>query len=524
MDDDTEELSITQECESCGDEVEVTWLYKDPDSGELFSLCWPCNDMMRKADGSEAAISIPFTSQTDTQTTAITVVTQPAKPPQFNCRSCYKNITDLQKFSEGEGTTGWLCKECYDHREMLKWWSDNYEMGQTLWNELPKTDTSWCLDIDTLRQYCTADEDWFHTLPGAQVIPANPDWYIFFDHGSDILFVGHLDIAGRDSDRKPFAYYEGKDGQHYVFNRNLDDRLGVYMGHYVLPTQFGIQCDVLLTTNEESGGSTAQDFMNDWLRKPEGERKHYKWVIEFDRRGKEPVLYQYKTQPWHDAIAEFTTIAVGTLSDISYMDQLGCCCVNWNTGYYDEHTARHFAVLEDTMDALENFAAFHAKYKDTHFPYTYQRVVQINAWDRWGDYREADDYAYVRTATPIVCDLCLKDCYTRHRIEGTAGNKSYLLVCSACKAKYKRTHNVSLERLKKGESILVCEDCGEEQPCLYRHRNGDLCWYCFIRKYRPSTITANKVCKICETSTPDYIETLGGIYCVSCYAREFGVG
>ncbi|MCP6726064.1 hypothetical protein NL526_28810, partial [Klebsiella pneumoniae] len=67
-----------------------------------------------------------------------------------------------------------------------------------------------------------------------------------------------------------------------------DDRLGLYYIMEILPS-LGINVDVLLTTDEEIGQSSASEF-----KKAEG--KQYNWMFMFDRHGYgNVVMYQYET-------------------------------------------------------------------------------------------------------------------------------------------------------------------------------------------------------------------------------------
>lgn len=171
-----------------------------------------------------------------------------------------------------------------------------------------------------------------------------------------ILAVAHLDyVVSLDH------FYHLKLGkENVVFNGSLDDRLGVFTLLYLLP-QLGIEYDLLLTEGEERGRSTAYYF------KP---TKDYNWVFSFDRRGQDVVLYQYEAKPIVKALtsARFT-IGHGTFSDIVEFDDLGVSCFNVGTGYYSEHSNRHYAVMEELEAQINKFKTFYDKYQDTKFPY-----------------------------------------------------------------------------------------------------------------------------------------------------------
>jgi len=69
-----------------------------------------------------------------------------------------------------------------------------------------------------------------------------------------------------------------------LYHNAVDNRLGVYLGMELLPS-LGIGVDLLLTTGEEEGYSTAALFRT---------RKRYHWMFSFDRKGEDVVLYQYE--------------------------------------------------------------------------------------------------------------------------------------------------------------------------------------------------------------------------------------
>ena len=97
------------------------------------------------------------------------------------------------------------------------------------------------------------------------------------DRNGPVLMVAHVDTvlmpgkkAGIRGDR--------------LYHNAVDNRLGVYLGMELLPS-LGIGVDLLLTTGEEEGYSTAAVFRT---------RKRYHWMFSFDRKGEDVVLYQYE--------------------------------------------------------------------------------------------------------------------------------------------------------------------------------------------------------------------------------------
>ena len=179
--------------------------------------------------------------------------------------------------------------------------------------------------------------------------PAPENFYAFKDNGSNILAVAHLDTVGLAHQRA--AHFVDTEAGPVVFSRALDDRLGAYIILILLPA-LGITCDVLLTTGEESGRSTAAFF------EPP---KQYDWIIEFDRGGTDVVMYQYDDQATSDLVEECgAVVGEGIFSDICYLEFLGVKGFNWGVGYRDYHGPRAHAYLDDTFTMVAKFLKFHA--------------------------------------------------------------------------------------------------------------------------------------------------------------------
>lgn len=197
------------------------------------------------------------------------------------------------------------------------------------------------------------------------------------DNGSDILAVAHLDTVQQCD-----HFQEVKlTGETLIYNAKLDDRLGVYTILDLLP-KLGINVDVLLTENEETGQSTARDF------KPE---KQYNWIIEFDRMGTGAVLYQFN---WDDTVKEYFKVHIGAFSDISDLGHLGCQAMNIGVGYHDCHSQRAYFVLEEYLEQIEAFARFHARYKSEFFGFT-----------------KADSVISYPDFTFLWCEDCAIECF-----------------------------------------------------------------------------------------------------------------
>jgi hypothetical protein len=215
----------------------------------------------------------------------------------------------------------------------------------------------------------------FKGLPDAKVVDVNGLPYAFQDNGSNVLAVAHCDTVEEEFHRTPLrAAVLGLEDV-FMTTPSLDDRLGVHVLLDVLP-QLGIHPDILLTTNEEHGASTAAVFKSE---------KQYNWIFSFDRRGLDVVTYCYG---WpHGHLQEFfQEIGTGTYSDISRLEHLSCQGLNIGVGYHNEHSARCFARWSDTSSQVLRFQGFWNKYKDQAFPYV-ARERWSYGWGGHGGYQ-----------------------------------------------------------------------------------------------------------------------------------------
>lgn len=255
--------------------------------------------------------------------------------------------------------------------------------------------------------------------PGAQTFRFGTEKeHIFFDRGADILAVAHLDSV------KAYNGFKYDEDKYRLHCATVDDRIGVWTILYVLP-QLGINVDVLLTTGEETGQSTAQYF-----KPPPG--KSWNWMVEFDRGTfgvKSPldwVTYQYiHNKKWIKALGEFMPVARGSTSDIAYLGHLGICGVNCQTGMADYHSGKAYVELMDWEDGLDAFLQFHAKYAGTKFEYdkikhaapkpTYTKGWESEACECCGKKwpRSYPTYSWVngvrREPKYHICDACTLD-------------------------------------------------------------------------------------------------------------------
>ena len=211
------------------------------------------------------------------------------------------------------------------------------------------------IDLKRLKYLCNAKIESFEDL-GEVTTGGHGLNYVFVDNGADILAVAHLDSVGTS---KKFRH-RNKNGLQTVQSQNLDDRLGVYVLLDMLP-KMGIKYDLLLTDGEEYGMSSALWFETD---------KEYKWMFQFDREGTDVVMYDFLTDKLVEEFEKFGLDAgYGLLSDITYLEHLGCKGFNFGTAYYRSHSKKCFVVLNQLTMMVDIFETFYKTHKDTHFPH-----------------------------------------------------------------------------------------------------------------------------------------------------------
>jgi hypothetical protein len=227
----------------------------------------------------------------------------------------------------------------------------------------------------------------------------------------------------------------------------LDDRLGVYTLLYYLPKMYpDMQYDILLTTDEELGASTASMF----------ERPYdYNWVFEFDRNGTDVVMYEYHNEENEKLLESFGfEVGMGSFTDICELPNPSCSAFNFGVGYYRQHTNSCYMVYEDWQHMVHKFAQFYYAMATTHIEYnpTYTKYAwKQDDWDRlYGAYGydtygwydkgyvaakpkkkkpQPDDLDIVRGVDYDDCIVCGKRFYHYHDIDYIAHNDG---VCEAC--------------------------------------------------------------------------------------------
>lgn len=211
------------------------------------------------------------------------------------------------------------------------------------------------------------------------VVTTSNGIYIYKDNNAKVLAVAHLDSVQKS---KHFRVREKKG---IVYSPQLDDRAGVYTILDLLPS-LGVETDILLTDLEEVGQSTAKRFQT---------TKEYNWIFSFDRREDDVVGYGFDDKEWREIVkAAGFRAASGSVSDIAYMEELGCKGFNFGVGYKDEHSVGASLSVKQLRKQVTKFVDFWKANKDTKFAhekkkYTYNSFVESEANYRWPP---ADNY------------------------------------------------------------------------------------------------------------------------------------
>lgn len=213
--------------------------------------------------------------------------------------------------------------------------------------------------IEELQAACTGTEaqwfDWYkQNSPETHHVTSGGEYVFRQRKGSKILAMAHLDSvqAGRTVEDK-----RAENGR--IYCPVLDDRLGLYVIRYMLP-RLGIQCDLLLLDDEESGNSTARYFSRPATA-------NYNWMVEFDRKGEDVVTYDFHSAVWKDALKTKFDIGHGTFSDIKALTFMGCSGVNVGVGYADYHGAKAYFDFDVFIRQMARFYEFYTEHKDTLF-------------------------------------------------------------------------------------------------------------------------------------------------------------
>jgi len=220
------------------------------------------------------------------------------------------------------------------------------------------------LNYKTLSKVCRMKPTALKHKYGLEFTPTKDGGYWYKDNGSNILAIAHLDSV------LPYMHFDIarlKIGT-MIYCTTLDDRLGAYLILDHLPSA-GLKYDILLTTNEEGGNSTAKDF-----KPPQG--KSYNWMFMFDRKGITSTVYTFEENglKWMKALASAgLTLEKGTYSCIKNLTFLGCKGVNLGTGYHNNHHIMAHAWKDEILQQVRAFVTFY----EGNYNLTYSHMEKV---------------------------------------------------------------------------------------------------------------------------------------------------
>lgn len=227
--------------------------------------------------------------------------------------------------------------------------------------------------------------------------------FLFSNREAPILAVAHLDVVERLKPEFAMAQMQGHEKPEdkvYAWTPFGDDRAGVYTLLYHLP-KLGLKYDVLLTTGEETGMTSARQFKSE---------KQYNWIFEFDRKGDDVVMYSYedgelgKDKFFDKLLALFgMTLGTGSFSDIEALQDLKCIGFNIGTGYHHEHTQDSYIDLEQLEAQIERFCKFYHAFKEVRLEYTPKPKV-VYSWPTQSktDWHGYNGYEYYPESDVVV--------------------------------------------------------------------------------------------------------------------------
>ena len=236
-----------------------------------------------------------------------------------------------------------------------------------------------------------------------RVIRDKDKTYLFVDNQAKVLIVSHLDVV------HSWNKY-GNSEVYVVKNKYLwspqgiggDDRAGVHILYWISNSEYRNKVNYLFTKGEERGCVGARSFNIDYKDKLD-----LFAMIEFDREGRDFVMYRYRDSEWENYIAKITKrkSGIGSVSDISYLD-LGVRGVNIGIGYYHNHSVAEYVVLADMLRAYHDGLALIKDILSKGKKWEYKED-KTRRWSYWGYY----DWEYSGRYKSLYDDTDYKDLY-----------------------------------------------------------------------------------------------------------------
>lgn len=188
-----------------------------------------------------------------------------------------------------------------------------------------------------------------------------PKEYLLVAGDAPTLLVAHLDTVHAEPVRE---ICRSEDGNLLMSPQGIggDDRCGVY-ALCEIDGRAPKKPWLLFTCDEETGGSGALAFADDWFFRLEKGRPNWKFLVEIDRKGRgEAVFYDCRNAAFEAYVTgKGFRKQYGSFSDISILGPgLGVAAVNVSAGYYNAHTQHEYinrAHLEETIEKVLEMVA-----------------------------------------------------------------------------------------------------------------------------------------------------------------------
>ena len=225
---------------------------------------------------------------------------------------------------------------------------------------------------------------------GGMVI--SDDGYLFYKGTFPVLLCAHMDTV-HTKEPTTIIYANGTISSPQGIGG--DDRCGIYM---ILEILKKYDCSVVFLEDEEIGCIGAKKFARTELCRSLEKECKLKYIIEFDRKGKDhAVFYDCDNPNFTKFITQgYFRKEIGTCSDISYIaPALGCAAVNLSCGYYHEHYLDHYVVLDEMETVIKEACGLLDKTSEVErFKYAKRSYGYGGYGSYYGRYYDDYDYSY----------------------------------------------------------------------------------------------------------------------------------